>query len=56
MIAHGVYNAVVLLVVRFSTGEVDTEITAAPLLFGAVLIAAGATVLWQQRAAHLREA
>ncbi|HMR75401.1 MAG TPA: CPBP family intramembrane metalloprotease [Polyangiaceae bacterium] len=49
MIAHGVYNAVVLLVVRFSAEVTEHEISIAPLLFGAVLIAAGVAVLRQQR-------
>ncbi len=53
MIAHGVYNAVVLLVVRFSANVEDREIEIAPMAFGAVLVAGGVVVLLHQRKARL---
>lgn len=49
MIAHGVYNATVVLAVRYSQDVATSEITLPPLLGGALLAAWGTGLLLRER-------
>lgn len=49
MITHGVYNAAVLLLVRYGPAMSEHEIEVGPLLAGAVLAGAGSVLLWKVR-------
>lgn len=53
MIVHLLYNAAVVLAVRYSDSVAEREIQGAPLLVGFVLASAGALLLWRQRRALL---
>ncbi len=48
MIAHGVYNATVILMVRYSEDVAESRITLGPLLVGAALVVAGASLLMRE--------
>ncbi len=52
MIAHGIYNAAVLLAVRYAADVTDRSIQAGPLLGGALMVAAGSAILWRERRRH----
>lgn len=51
VVAHAVYNAAVVLAVRYSEIDHDRSFSAVPLLLGAVLLAAGVTLLERGRRA-----